>query len=229
MTETGHIAAVTFDVGGTLIEPWPSVGHIYAEVAATHGWKGLSPELLNARFTDAWHACADFDHTRAGWEEIVKRTFQGLIAPGRLEFFPALYERFADADAWRIFDDVRPALNDLAGRGIRLGVISNWDERLGVLLQRLGLHECFDALAVSCETGRPKPAPAIFERAAAALGLPPAKILHVGDSIEMDFRGATRAGFQAVHLRRGAGSSDEQSVRSLAELPALMGKRIRMR
>jgi hypothetical protein len=31
------IRAVTFDVGGTLIEPWPSVGRVYAEVAARHG------------------------------------------------------------------------------------------------------------------------------------------------------------------------------------------------
>ena len=41
------IRAVTFDVGGTLIEPWPSVGHVYAEVAAQHGWAGLSIEALN--------------------------------------------------------------------------------------------------------------------------------------------------------------------------------------
>ena len=36
MTHLGHIQAVTFDVGGTLIRPWPSVGHVYAEVAARH-------------------------------------------------------------------------------------------------------------------------------------------------------------------------------------------------
>ena len=27
------IRAVTFDVGGTLIQVWPSVGHVYADVA----------------------------------------------------------------------------------------------------------------------------------------------------------------------------------------------------
>jgi FMN phosphatase YigB (HAD superfamily) len=31
------VEAVTFDVGGTLIEPWPSVGHIYAEAASKLG------------------------------------------------------------------------------------------------------------------------------------------------------------------------------------------------
>jgi len=35
-TKSGCIRAVTFDVGGTLIECCPSVGHIYAEVAGRH-------------------------------------------------------------------------------------------------------------------------------------------------------------------------------------------------
>jgi len=33
----GGIRAISFDVGGTLIRPWPSVGHVYAEVAAQQG------------------------------------------------------------------------------------------------------------------------------------------------------------------------------------------------
>jgi phosphoglycolate phosphatase-like HAD superfamily hydrolase len=47
------IQAVTFDVGGTLIDPWPSVGHVYAAVAAEHGLTGVDPESLNVRFAAA--------------------------------------------------------------------------------------------------------------------------------------------------------------------------------
>ena len=43
------VEAITLDVGGTLIEPWPSVGHIYAEVAARHGVQA-EPEELTRRF-----------------------------------------------------------------------------------------------------------------------------------------------------------------------------------
>jgi phosphoglycolate phosphatase-like HAD superfamily hydrolase len=50
------IKAITFDVGGTLIEPFPSVGHIYAEIAAQHGHGKFSPEELNRRFVRAWKA-----------------------------------------------------------------------------------------------------------------------------------------------------------------------------
>ena len=49
------VEAITLDVGGTLIEPWPSVGHIYAKVAARHGVQA-EPEELTRRFVQAWQA-----------------------------------------------------------------------------------------------------------------------------------------------------------------------------
>src|SRR5262245_61768429 len=108
------IKAVTFDVGGTLIEPWPSVGHVYAEIAAQHGLKNISAESLTRRCKSAWQACRDFDYTRSGWEDLVNETFRGLVPDReRVHFFPALYERFADPHAWRVFDDVHPVLDVL--------------------------------------------------------------------------------------------------------------------
>lgn len=218
------IQGVTFDVGGTLIEPWPSVGRVYAEVAGRHGWGDIPAEVLDARFADAWRATPAFDYTRAGWEEMVNRTFQGLNpAAARVPFFTELYERFAEPGAWRVFDDVRPALDALASRGLRLGIVSNWDERLRVLLQRLRLHTCFETMVISCEVGFPKPSPAIFAHAAVKLGLPPPAILHVGDSLELDVRGARAAGFRALRLARGGGELRDDEVPSLAGLPARIG------
>lgn len=213
-----QIKAVTFDVGGTLIEPWPSVGHIYAEVAARHGQKNLSTDALNARFRAAWKAQPGFAHSRLAWAELVDEVFTGLVpnAPSRT-FFPALYERFVEADAWRIFEDVVPALETLATRGFKLGVISNWDERLRELLRSLKLDRHFEAFAISCEVGSCKPSAAIFDHLAATLGVPAKAILHVGDSLELDVAGAKAAGFQALRIDRTAGQLDE--LRSLTELP----------
>jgi putative hydrolase of the HAD superfamily len=213
------IQAVTFDIGGTLIQPWPSVGHVYAEIAARHGVRNASAELLNARFKAAWQARKWFNNTRAGWEELVDETFHGLTArPPSATFFPELYERFAQPEAWRVFEDVRPTLDTLAARGIRLGVISNWDERLRELLRRLQLDDCFETLVISCEAGVAKPAPAIFNQAASRLGLPPASILHVGDSLEMDVRGAEAAGLRALQIRRQPGPPEDRVLTHLSEL-----------
>lgn len=213
-----NLQAVTFDAGGTLIQPWPSVGHVYAEVAAAHGFKNLSPEVLGARFKTAWRAATSFNYTRAGWQELVESTFAGLLDGPAVPFFPELYEHFSRAAAWRIFDDVLPALDALAARGLRLGVISNWDERLAILLERLKLEKYFSTIVVSCDVGFTKPSPVIFEHAAAKLGLPPGAILHVGDSYELDVLGAKAAGFHARRIRRHGDESRSDDLHSLTEL-----------
>jgi putative hydrolase of the HAD superfamily len=213
-----QIKAVTFDVGGTLIEPWPSVGHVYAEVAGRHGIT-LSPDLLDARFKAAWNTRADFQDTRAWWEELVDDTFEGLVAqPPRNTFFPELFERFAQPGVWRVFNDVLPALDQLASRGVRLGILSNWDERLRTLLLGLNLSNYFETIVVSCEVGFSKPSPVIFNHAATKLGLPPADILHVGDSIQHDVLGARAAGFNAARIRRRAAEPHDGDLHSLTEV-----------
>ena len=214
------IKAVTFDVGGTLIQPWPSVGHVYAEVAARHGLKNFSPEQLNARFKTAWRARPNFGHVRHDWEQLVNEVFGPATTPPG--FFAELYDRFAEPDAWRIFEDVAPALDRLASREIKLAVVSNWDERLRPLLHKLKLDSYFEAYAISIEVGFPKPSPVIFEHAANRLGLPPGSILHIGDSVEMDIAGATAAGFHAVHLHRQPGTASENAIHSLGELVAII-------
>jgi putative hydrolase of the HAD superfamily len=216
-----NIKAVTFDAGGTLIKPWPSVGHVYAEAAAGHA--RIAPERLNERFAAAWKERRPFNHRREEWAALVDKVFDGLVAQRPSEtFFPELYERFGEPAAWRMFEDVLPAIDALAARGISLGIISNWDERLTSLLERLELRKYFEVVIISCEAGFSKPSPVIFEHAARKLGLAPEFILHVGDDPEEDVAGAKRAGFEARLIERGPGAAGEGRVRTLVELEGLV-------
>ncbi|MBI3881424.1 MAG: HAD-IA family hydrolase [Verrucomicrobia bacterium] len=199
-----RIEAVTFDVGGTLIEPWPSVGHVYAEVAARFGVRAEPGELARG-FGAAWKARRGFDYSRTAWFELVRESFGELARQLPAEFFPAVYQHFAEPEAWRVFEDVRPTLDSLAARGVKLAVISNWDERLDPLLKRLGLHACFEAVVVSCDAGHTKPSPAIFAHALRRLGVPASAALHVGDSTREDAEGARAVGMHAVLVDRAAG------------------------
>ena len=218
----GNIQAVTFDVGGTLIKPWPSVGHVYADVAARHGYKSLSADLLNHNFAAAWQAKKNFNHTRSDWGDLVNRTFAGMLPqPPDEAFFDDLYNHFAEPDCWKIVDDVLPTIEALRERDIRLGIISNWDERLKILLPRLELEDDFETIVVSCEVGFPKPSEVIFEYAARKLGLPPQTILHVGDSFSEDYEGAKNAGFSALLLDRKA-EAKGHTISSLRQLPAFL-------
>ena len=138
-------------------------------------------------------------------------------------FFAELYDRFAEPDAWHIYEDVLPTLDLLASREIKLAIISNWDERLRPLLHKLKLDHYFEAFAISLEVGFPKPSPVIFEHAANRLGLPASSILHVGDSSEMDIAGANAAGFQA-HPNPSSLRAPTSGLHSLAELAAMIDK-----
>ena len=216
------IEAVTFDVGGTLIQCWPSVGHVYADVATSYGHRHLSPAVLNHRFKTAWRNFKNFHHTQAHWAALVDTTFQGLIEPlPSKTFFPELFARFAEPGAWQIFEDVIPTLEALKDRGIRLGIISNWDDRLRPLLGNLKLNSYFQTIVVSCEVGAPKPSRRMFATACDALGCSPANILHVGDSREMDFEGSLDAGLQARWLRRGARRCAAMTITALSSLNKL--------
>jgi putative hydrolase of the HAD superfamily len=219
-----RIAAVTFDVGGTLIEPWPSVGRIYAEVADRVGIGPLDPARLDERFGTAWRSAhvspRGFDHSRTAWAALVETTFHGLTErAGDPGLFEALWRRFIEPDAWRVFPDVHPCFEELRARGLRLAALSNWDERLHPLLAGLGLAGAFEFSVASAEIGAHKPAPEAFAHVTRRFGLPPSALLHVGDSEREDVAGARSAGWSAVRVDR-RNPAHEGSLASLAELPS---------
>ena len=226
---TSEIEAVTFDVTHTLLE-CPSLGEQYSTVLARHGievdprdvetaiplvWQELSASLEPSRDRFAAHPRG----ARGFWQRFVERTC-ALIGAERPSPFAAaeLYDRFARAEAWRIADGAPAMLAELKRRGLKLAVISNWDERLPTLLDRLALAHFFDATIVSALVGVEKPHPRIFETALAALGVEPSRALHVGDSRIDDFEGAQAAGMRALLLsRRGDGDLAE-----IRDLPAVL-------
>lgn len=220
--ESIRAQAITFDVGGTLITPYPSVGQIYADIAADHGHPKLPVEKLNRQFVAAWRNKGEFQYTEAGWLEIVSRSFDGLLEQAECQsFFPALYQRFTDAEVWRIHDDAREALDELAGRGFRLALVSNWDVRLRPLLQNLKLTTYFETITVSSEIGFTKPSPVPFEHTLKHLGLPASDVVHVGDSAVEDIDGAESAGITGILLRRSEGKR-LGSISDLRELGQLL-------
>lgn len=216
--------AISFDVGGTLIDPWPSVGHVYAAVANETGLTSLDPDLLNDRFGKAWSMRSHFDYSRAAWGKLVEAVFAELIGrqPIPPDLFARLYDRFVAAEVWRIHDDAPRVLAALRERGFKLAAVSNWDDRLRPLLRNLGLDGWFDVIEVSAESGYHKPAAAIFQRMVAALGLSPGEVLHVGDSRLEDYAGARGAGLHGVLLNRGGVERLPDEIGSLRSLLRLL-------
>src|SRR3954447_9299065 len=213
MLNPTQVKVVTFDAGGTLIDPFPSVGEVYEAVARQWNCPCPPARELNAAFLKAWKGKVSFDYSLSAWASLVDEVF-GIAVPG--EIFQSIYERFKERDAWMIYRDVQPVLESLRQRGYRMAVISNWDDRLPPLLDVLGLGKFFETVVLSVHAGATKPHRQIFDHALSAVKVPASEVLHVGDSYEEDVRGAREAGLQAILLDR-KGYADE-SIQSLGDI-----------
>jgi len=220
--ETIKTQAITFDVGGTLIEPWPSVGDIYAQVASELGFQNLSVDQINAQFNEAWRQKEEFQYSEEHWLELVSKSFAHLLSESEsASIFPSIYRRFEETAVWRIHDDVLPTLDELAARGFRMAVVSNWDTRLRPLLKNLKLLSYFETATISSEMGFTKPSPVLFEHTLKKLGLPPSSVVHVGDSTTEDVEGAESAGVSGILVQRN-GNSGVNSIGKLTDLTRLL-------
>jgi len=95
-----------------------------------------------------------------------------------------------------VFEEVPGAsetLRQLRDRGLKLGVVANWDCALPDELERLGLAALVDTVVTSARAGVAKPDPRIFEVALSELGATAERALHVGDE-PCDEEGARAAG-----------------------------------
>jgi putative hydrolase of the HAD superfamily len=207
------LRAVTFDATGTLLHS-PRLVEIYAEVLGRHGVAAPSEEVrrLMPLVWDELGCAAELGRDRLSahpegprgwWRWFLERLCQYLGGPPPSRFAAAeLYHRFGRAEAWEVFPEVPGALAELAGQGVVLAVVSNWDERLAPLLAELGLGRWFAAVVTSAEAGWEKPDPRLFATALAGLGIEPEAALHVGDSAAEDVEGALAAGMEALLLTR---------------------------
>ncbi|HUG12281.1 MAG TPA: HAD-IA family hydrolase [Opitutaceae bacterium] len=222
------IRGITFDAGGTLIEPNPGVGAIYAEVAAKHGVTA-NPAELDARFRAVFKRMrpAPVDAVseateRAFWTKLAHEVFSGIANDGTFDgMFPQLWNAFSEPGRWQLRPGAVETLSKLRARGFRLAILSNFDSRLHAVLAGLGITAMVDGVFISVDVGVAKPDPRIFDHAARTLGLEPCQLLHVGDSVMADAAGAVSAGWSAALL--GGQFPDAVPIAELSEVPALLG------
>jgi putative hydrolase of the HAD superfamily len=137
----------------------------------------------------------------------------------------AIWLAFADRRFFALFPEVPVALSQLAERGYRLGVISNWEPRLAQLCRSHGLGDYFEFVLASEAEGFAKPGPHLFKRALELSGADPRRAVHVGDSYEQDVQGARSVGLPVILLDRGgyySAGTWQPTIHSLSELLELV-------
>jgi FMN phosphatase YigB (HAD superfamily) len=160
-----------------------------------------SLEEVARSYERSWSAGEHF-HPREGAEMLVRSLgLEGAAGEMTAEAFQTV----ARSAPVELSANIRPSLEALGARGIRLGIVCDvgfsGGEVLRELLDREGLLTYFSGWAFSDEVGHYKPAPQIFEAALAALGAEPAVSMHVGDLRRTDIAGASALGMGTVRYR----------------------------
>jgi putative hydrolase of the HAD superfamily len=206
------IKAVFFDAAGTLFHLNGTVGEHYALVGREVGLE-LNAEKLDHAFHSAWKRISPrpaIDGSRENddkdwWRDLVEAIFDE-VAPSvndldRDNFFEVAYEHFTEAGVWQLYPEVFEVLRGLSP-DLRLAVVSNFDGRLRMILEQLGVSKFFTFVFISSEIGADKPDPEIFRRALTFMDLPPGEVLHAGDDPERDWKAAEEAGLTVFRVRR---------------------------
>ena len=224
-------AAVCFDVDFTLIYPGPTFqAEGYQRFC---GRRGIAVEP--ARFPHAVRAASSVldeaqDHVYdAGiFVRYTRRIIEqmGGTGPHVDEVAREIYDEWAACQHFFLYDDVAPVLRQLAEHGVKIGLISNSHRPMASFQAHFELDGLIAAAVTSSEHGYMKPHPSIFEAALTLLGTTAAATVMVGDSLSQDIAGARRAGMRGVLVHRSdepAPDADVPVIRSLSELPALLG------
>jgi HAD superfamily hydrolase (TIGR01549 family) len=183
------ITAVVFDVGETLIDE----SRIWQRWARRLGVPAFAFLGLigGAAALDRPHQDA-FDAVKPGFDADEEMRLWAEEDP------EGLRENF---DADDLYPDVRPALQQLRDRGLRIVIAGNQPLQARYALEKMDLP--VDAIFTSAEWGVEKPDAAFFARVADVAEASAQHICYVGDRLDNDVLPAGQAGMMPVLIRRG--------------------------
>ena len=197
------IQGVIFDLDGVITDTaylhflaWKALGDslgVEITLELNEGLKGLGrQETLTLILKEA------------GLYDQYTETERQALADRKNRTYVASLESLGPQD---LLPGIGDCLKDLKKRGIKIGLASS-SQNAGLIIKKLGLEPYFEAMVDPRSLSKGKPDPEIYLKAAAALGLSPAKCVGVEDA---------RAGIEAI---RAAGMTAIALGQSLEHVPA---------
>ena len=197
------IQGVIFDLDGVITDTahlhflaWKALGDslgVEITLELNEGLKGLGrQETLTLILKEA------------GLYDQYTETERQALADRKNRTYVASLESLGPQD---LLPGIGDCLRDLKKRGIKIGLASS-SQNAGMIIKKLGLDSYFEAMVDPRSLSKGKPDPEIYLKAAAALGLSPAKCVGVEDA---------RAGIEAI---RAAGMTAIALGQSLEHVPA---------
>jgi HAD superfamily hydrolase (TIGR01662 family) len=216
------IRAVLFDVDFTLARPGPELmPEGYVRCGSRFGLT-----LDESRYEHARDAALlrlkrhpELEHDEEIWVEFTERIVLGMggSEPASHDVALELTGRWQRHENFELYDDVRPALDELRRRGLKIGLVSNSARDVREFARH---HELdVDAGISSFHHGKTKPHASIFRAVLTLLDVEPADAVMVGDTVADDIDGALAIGMHAVLVDRlGLGAEYEPRIADLSGL-----------
>ncbi len=193
------LAALAFDLDGTLIDSAPDIRAALNRALVGQGLKAVDPTQVRGWIGD-------------GPDRLIERALESQnVLPTR-----------ALGSALRIAFDAATLESPLAAGGVFPGIadlLARWHGRLPMavvtnkptalsrgVLAAAGLLQHFDAVLGADRHEQRKPAPALLHEAARAMGVPTGRLLMIGDS-RNDMLSAREAGCPALYVGWGYGDA----------------------
>jgi len=199
--------AVTFDFGQTLAD----LDTVYLSRRLLERGHQVAPAALELALPRAWAAYnAGIQRGQGGhpWQTLMRELLSGAGASEEAcqDAVPWLRSEQPRHNLWR--RPVPGMIELIKSLTVPIGIISNSEGRLEELAVELGWRPLFAAFADSGRLGIEKPDARIFDWTCARLGVPKERVIHVGDSLPADVRGAVDAGFHSAIWFRGQHDGD---------------------
>ncbi|OBA24146.1 hypothetical protein METBIDRAFT_35214 [Metschnikowia bicuspidata var. bicuspidata NRRL YB-4993] len=220
---------MSFDIWNTLFTPRAPIAQQYYEIS--HGEFGIDKLLcsietefpavfkrMELEFPNYGKGMPGFGSSNDWWRELITRLYampKGDKTTSAL--CTRLIEHFSGSEAYVLFDDVIPVLQNLQENGVRVVGASNSDYRVFSVMESLGISAYFpkNRVFLSYDLGVTKPSRQFFQKVSKPYYLEDLKegkcknlndflenAWHVGDHYEKDFVGAVKSGWNGVLLDR---------------------------
>jgi putative hydrolase of the HAD superfamily len=229
--------AIFFDMGNTLSQPRPSREEVMADFLREKGY-GFPVRDTAAAFLAAdlffydWAQAIPYPQResldrRAMWLSYTRTFLESLGLDhndGWHQEMAQVFEAAARRRHTALFPEVLETLDALKAKGLKLAVVSNWDNTLEEHCRELGLTRYMEVVAASQVVGSDKPDAGIFRYVLEKVGAAPQEALHVGDMYPADVVGARNASITPVLVDRYdlQPQADCLRVRSLWEVVGLV-------
>ena len=192
------IAAIAFDLDGTLVDSAPDIGDALNFALAKEGLAAFDVEQVIQWIGDGPDALIDRALAHHGLPEPDRNTLKRVRAA---------YDEYAlqaPLGRGRLFAGIPELLSTLAGRWPLAVVTNKPPELAAAVLETAGISRYFAAVQGPRRRQERKPEPYLLLAAARQLSVPPETLLMVGDSLA-DLGAASAAGCPVAYASWGYG------------------------